>query len=169
MAEENKPTEDQEPKEEHSKRSFSKLLILGVLVIVLGAGGILGWNMFMKGSKTEAQMSEITSQNQEKEETASYPLDSFIVNLVDKTGTGKRYLKIGIILEICHQDKSIVLEKYKPQIRDTILLLLSSKSFRDISTMEGKLELKREILTRINQFLDDGIVSRIYFTEFVVQ
>jgi flagellar basal body-associated protein FliL len=35
--------------------------------------------------------------------------------------------------------------------------------------MEGKLELKQALLSRINQALGEGIVQRIYFTEFVVQ
>jgi len=167
MAEDKDPKKDHE--EEQPKRSFSKLIILGVLVIVLGAGGFLGWNMFVKGSKSEAQVSEVDPHKKEKEETAAYPLDSFIVNLMDKSGSGKRYLKVGMILEIGNQEQGVMVEKCKSQIRDTILLLLSSKSFREISTMEGKLELKRELLSRINQILDEVIVSRIYFTEFVVQ
>ena len=170
MEEEKDPKEEEkDSKEERSKRSFSKYIILGVLVMVLGVGGFLGWNIFFKGAKTEAQVSATNPKQLEKKETSSYPLDSFIVNLMDKSGSGKRYLKIGMILEIASQEQGVVVDKYKPQIRDTILLLLSSKSFRDISTMEGKLELKQEILSRINQYLGDVIVSRIYFTEFVVQ
>jgi flagellar protein FliL len=170
MAEETEPKEDKkETKEEQSKRSFSKLIILGVLVVVLGAGGFLGWNMFVKGSKTEAQVSETSPPKIKFEETVAYPLDPFIVNLMDKSGSGKRYLKVGMILEIGNQEQGMVVDKYKPQIRDTILLLLSSKSFREISTMEGKLELKRALLSRINQILGEVIVTRIYFTEFVVQ
>jgi flagellar FliL protein len=161
--------EEKDTKQEQPKRSFSKLIIFGVLVIFLGTGGFLGWNMIMKGSKTEAQVSETNFHKKQKVETATYPLDSFIVNLMDKSGSGKRYLKVGMILEIGNQEQSLVLEKYKPQIRDSVLLLLSSKSFSEISTMEGKLELKRALLSRINQFLGEIMISRIYFTEFVVQ
>jgi flagellar basal body-associated protein FliL len=35
--------------------------------------------------------------------------------------------------------------------------------------MEGKLELKQTLLSRMNQILGDGVVRRIFFTEFVVQ
>ena len=170
MAEDTEHIEDQnEPKKEQSKRSFAKLIILGVLVVVLGAAGYLGWNMFVKGSETEAQVSETNTQKIKVEKTISYPLESFIVNLMDKSGSGKRYLKVGMILEIGNQEQGMVVDKYKPQIRDTILLLLSSKSFPEISTMEGKLELKRALLSRINQILGEVIVTRLYFTEFVVQ
>jgi flagellar FliL protein len=55
------------------------------------------------------------------------------------------------------------------QLTDTIILLLSSQSFKEINSMEGKLYLKQSLLTRINQLLGGQIVRRIYFTEFVVQ
>ncbi len=60
-------------------------------------------------------------------------------------------------------------ETYKTQLKDTILMLLSSRSFEEISTVEGKLDLKQNLLARINQALGENVVSRIYFTEFVVQ
>ena len=168
-----KMPEEKMPKEKKPKRSFPKLIILGVLVIVLGVGGYLGWDMFIKKDKkegkNEAQISETQPQENKEEAPITYPLDTFIVNLMDKSGSGKRYLKVGIILEIGNQEQGMMIEKYKPQLRDTILILLSSKSFKEISTMEGKLELKQELLLRVNQILSEAIVRRIYFTEFVVQ
>ena len=168
-----KKSKEKKPKEKKPKRSFPKLIILGILVIVLGVGGYLGWDMFIKKdkkeSKNEAQISETQPQENREEAPITYPLDTFIVNLMDKSGSGKRYLKVGIILEIGNQEQGMMIEKYKPQLRDTILILLSSKSFKEISTMEGKLELKQELLLRVNQILSEAIVRRIYFMEFVVQ
>ena len=60
-------------------------------------------------------------------------------------------------------------QRYEAQLRDTILLLLTSQSFKEISSIEGKLDLKQALLSRINQTLGEGLVRRIYFTEFVVQ
>jgi flagellar protein FliL len=171
MAEGKEPEgEGKEPEGEVQPKKFPlKLIILGGLVIVLVAGGFFVWNMHMKESKTEAQVFETIPQKIEKEEAAAYPLDSFIVNLMDKTGLSKRYLKVGMILEIGKQEQGMILDKYKPQMRDTILILLSSKSFIEINTMEGKLELKQALLSRLNQILGSVIVRRIYFQEFVVQ
>ena len=170
---EEKKSEEKKSEEKKSERSFLKLIILVVLVIVLGVGGYLGWDMFIKGGKkegkNEAQISETQPQENKEEAPITYPLDTFIVNLMDKSGSGKRYLKAGIILEIGNQEQGMMMEKYKPQLRDTILILLSSKSFKEISTMEGKLELKQELLLRVNQILSEAVVRRIYFTEFVVQ
>ncbi|MBW2087159.1 MAG: flagellar basal body-associated FliL family protein [Deltaproteobacteria bacterium] len=56
-----------------------------------------------------------------------------------------------------------------PQIKDSLLVLLSSKTFIDIKTVEGKMRLRMEIIGRINNFLTSGRVKNVYFTEFVVQ
>ncbi|RMF87161.1 MAG: flagellar basal body protein FliL [Nitrospirae bacterium] len=106
----------------------------------------------------------------EKEESfigTLFELDPMIVNL--EQSKGKRYLKVKMSLEL---NKESVQEEVKarlPQLRDAILLMLSSKSFKEVSTVEGKLALRDALLTRINGLLTTGFVKRIYFEEFVVQ
>ena len=99
----------------------------------------------------------------------TFPLKSFIVNLMDKKGVGKRYLKVTMEIEVNGEEHRKMVERYKPQLRDTILLLLSSQILKDINTMEGKLELKQALLSRMNRITGEGIIQRVYFTEFVVQ
>ncbi len=155
------------------KKPFLRYIILGVIVMVLGAGGYVGWDLFIKGKqsedKKETRIPKFRSKSKKEEVRIACPLESFIVNLMDKAGLGKRYLKVTISLEVGNEEYEKMVERHKPQLRDTILLLLSSQSFNEISTMEGKLELKQALLSRINQVLGQGIVHRIYFTEFVVQ
>jgi flagellar FliL protein len=56
-----------------------------------------------------------------------------------------------------------------PQIRDAILLLVGNKSFSELNDLQGKLQLRAELINRINGVLVSGKVKRIFFTEFVVQ
>jgi flagellar FliL protein len=56
-----------------------------------------------------------------------------------------------------------------PQIRDAILLLIGNKTFAELSDLQGKLQLRAEIIARLNKLLTTGKVKGIYFTEFVVQ
>ena len=161
---------EEDAKEEiQPKKPFLKFVILGVMVVALGAGGYLGWDLLVKGKKEGPKTPKSRPQIRREETGIIYPLESFIVNLMDKAGLGKRYLKVEIILEIGGEEAKRVVDGQKPRLRDTILLLLSSQSFKEINTMEGKLELKQALLSRINQTLGEGIVQRIYFTEFVVQ
>jgi flagellar protein FliL len=162
MAEEKKEVKDAE-KEQSPKKSKLKLIIIAVAVMLIGAGGIYGYSMYDKEKKDNAE------ETKEKILSIVCPLNSFVVNLQDKTGVGKRYLKLTMQLEVGKEDDKLLIGNHNAQIRDTVLLLLSSQSLKEINTMEGKLELKQTLLSRMNQILGDSVVRGIYFTEFVVQ
>lgn len=162
MAEEKEEIKDAE-EGKALKKSKLKLIIIPVVVLLLAVGGFLGYSKYKKGKEAKA-----LAQKTEKVSIIC-PLKSFVVNLLDKKGVGKRYLKVTIQLEVENEENRLVVENHIPQLRDTILLLLSSQTLNEINTMEGKLELKQTLLSRMKQILGDGIVQRIYFTEFVVQ
>lgn len=162
MAEDKDEVKDKEEgEEEKPKKSKLKLIIIGVIVLLLGTGGFFGYSKYKKGNEKE----------DEKEEKVSIiiPLKSFVVNLFDKKGIGKRYLKIRMEIEVGKEEDKLKIDNNIPQLRDTVLILLSSQTLKDINTMEGKLELKHAILLRMNQILGKKTVRRIFFTEFVVQ
>ena len=155
------------------KSPVGLILILVTMIIVLGVGGFLGWNQFMKNDAagTANTKQSLEKASDKKDQTASIivPLETFIVNLLDRSGLGKRYLKVTIELEIAAGEGQDTITSHKTQLRDTILLLLSGLSLNEINTIEGKLDLKQSLLSRINQVMGSGVVRRIYFTEFVLQ
>lgn len=173
MAEEaEKSKEVKEKGEESPKKPMGKLLIIVGAVLVIGLAGFFGWTMFMKKGADDshkAEVSETEKKHDVDKERIIFPLESFIVNLMDSAGTGKKYLKITMELEVMGEAEKKKLETYKTQLKDTILMLLSSRSFEEIYTVDGKLDLKQTLLARINQALGGNVVYKIYFTEFVVQ
>ena len=59
MAEKKDLKEEKDGKEEiKPKKSFLKFIILGVIVLVLGAAGYTGWSLFLKGKKEEIKKEE---------------------------------------------------------------------------------------------------------------
>jgi flagellar FliL protein len=56
-----------------------------------------------------------------------------------------------------------------PIINDALNSLLTSKTFEQIYTLEGKEALRNEIKDELNKRLPDFGVITVYFTEFVVQ
>lgn len=96
-----------------------------------------------------------------------FNLEPFIVNLLDNSGT--RYLKLTVNLELTDGASAADLNAQSTQIRDSLIILLSSKSYTDIGTVEGKYLMRDEIVARVNQFLKKGKVKTAYFTEFVIQ
>jgi len=155
------------------KKSVILWVIIGCAVVVIGIGGYFGWTLFAKKGANEhddkTKISEVAEKNKPEDVRIIYSLEPFIVNLMDNTGSGKRYLKATIELEVGGEEEKKKLESYKTQMKDTILMLLSSRSFEEIKTVEGKLDLKQAVLFQINQMVGENIVKRIYFTEFVVQ
>lgn len=148
------------------------MLIVVLMVFMLGMGGgmFMLWN---KLSELHVQSAAIAGTNpaqgnsQEQSIGPIYSLATFIVNLADKGGN--RYLRVTMDLELGNPELETELTKRLPQVRDSILMILPSKRFDDISSAEGKTALRDELLEKINSLLTQGKITNIYFKEFVVQ
>ncbi|MBI2877665.1 MAG: flagellar basal body-associated FliL family protein [Candidatus Tectomicrobia bacterium] len=147
-----------------------KPLLLAIVVggAVVG-GGFFAWSKFSGSSSKghEKGLEAAGASGEEAEMGIIEPLETFIVNLADNGG--KRYLKVGINLELSSPELGEEVKKKTPFIRDTILILLSSKSYTDIGDTKGKTLLREEIVARINPVLKEGRIKKVYFSEFVVQ
>jgi flagellar FliL protein len=96
-----------------------------------------------------------------------FPLEPFIVNIYD--GQELRYLKVKVEMEMAGVGVKAELDGRLAPIRDAILVLLSTKTLQDIQDIQGKNQLKDEILASINKIIPPGKIAKIYFTDFVVQ
>ena len=94
-------------------------------------------------------------------------LDDFVVNLADRET--KRYLRVGITLEVKTNSAAEEVQKRLPQVRDAIIVILSSKQSDELEGVVGKDTLRKSLLTRINDVLVIGKVHNLYFTDFVIQ
>ena len=150
-------------------------MIIGVLVglLVLGGGGYYAYINFFQEKPAEEKPAEgeATEEAAPVEEDVNlgimYPLDPFVVNLAGSEG--KRFLKVTISLELSTPEVHVELKENIQKITDSILVLLSSKAFEDVYSVQGKFKLKDEITTRVNRFLVVGHVKDAYFTEFIIQ
>lgn len=95
------------------------------------------------------------------------PMDPFIANLADEDG--RRYLKATMQVEFYDAVAPPEFHRRLPQARDMLLTLLSSKTFADVRSPQGKAVLREEIVNRLNTVLNEDAVKAIYFTEFIVQ
>jgi len=94
------------------------------------------------------------------------PLPAITVNISDPSG--RRYLKLGMEVEV-NSDVSAALQANSAKIRDAIIMLLAGKTYGDISSPDGKVLLKAEVASRLNQILGAQRIIRVYFTDFVVE
>ena len=95
-------------------------------------------------------------------------LDPFVVNLADPP-PARRYMKIKVDVQMVDEKAAIDIKDKMVVIRDSTIMLLSSKTSRDVSTMEGKLAMRNEIAEKINLALEGPKVVRVLYSELVIQ
>jgi flagellar protein FliL len=107
-----------------------------------------------------------------------------IINLVDPGG--RKYIRVTVVVEFAPdnpeyetlptEEKDAYLASFEeklnsrlPIMDDTVITLLSTKTYEDLYTAEGKEKLRMEIMNTLSEKLPDLQIISIYFTEFVVQ
>jgi flagellar FliL protein len=152
------------------KRKKGKLLVILLVLLLLGGGGGAAW-WFLVGSKSGA-----AGHGQKKEEGEKPPifthLEQFTVNL-QKTDAEDHYLQVEMDLQVADDKVTEKVKLHMPQIRNAMLLLLSSKTAGDLASVEGKQKLSAEIVANTNKILGvkdpkQGVLG-VYFSSFVIQ
>jgi flagellar protein FliL len=100
-----------------------------------------------------------------------FSLEPMTVNLL--SDDGQHYLRVGLTLKIADEKMQARLTQHMPELRSRILLDLSNKHPEELSTLEGKQALAKELQALIEQPTDalapPAEVQQVLFTEFVVQ
>lgn len=149
-------------------------IILAIInmAVVMGVGFMLYSNN--KKAEHEPSVQDVAKENQKQDEEQEkkkefigkiVPLETFFVNL---SGTrGRKLLKVAIQFEVTNDAVQEEIEKIKPKIRDYIIIIVSSKTYSDIASKEGKDSLREEIRSQVNLFLTKGQIKEVYFGEFI--
>jgi flagellar basal body-associated protein FliL len=96
-----------------------------------------------------------------------------------KAGVGQmRYIIVGITLEIRDKDEEKKFDPVKMVFMDRIITLFAEKSFKELSTVQGRYILRSQISEQANDLLTEyhgaslgeiPLVTNVYFTQFLVQ
>ena len=161
--------DEQAPK----KKSKLKWILLFLLLLLIGGGAAGAWFFFLQDKfmpmknddKKAAKVESAPSAAKPRGNTVSLPV--FTVNLADPLG--QRFIKINLDVEAADAKVADEIAQQNARIRDTVILLLSSKSYADIATTESKLVLKSEITDRLNNILGPGKIYQVFITDMVIQ
>ena len=155
--------------EGNSPRKKSKMLffiIFGLIVLLAGGGGFFAYTKFLAPQQNKDAVAAVPAQPQQIMGDL-FALEPFVVNLSDPKG--KRYLKVQVEVEMESPEAVGRATQATPKLRDMVIMMLTSLTFEDVMTPEGKIRIRDELLQRFNQVLRPDRVVNIYFTEFVVQ
>ncbi len=157
---------------EEAPSSASPSKIIKILLYVVGAILLL----FVVIGVSYLVSKHVQEQKHEKEQAiviappppplAHFDIPSFSVTTKDPE---PHFAKITVSLgyeESVELNSELV--RRTPQIQHIINVLLSSKRFEDLDTVEDKLNLQEEMKALINKILIYGKLKEIYFREIVI-
>ncbi len=163
--EENEESQENE-KAKPKKKKLILIGIIGIVVLLLAGGGFVAYTKFFAPPKPAIDEAALKKAAEESI-GEMFALEPFVVNLADPRG--KRYLKVKITLELENTDAMTSAEKNIPKMRDMVIMMLTSLTFEEVMTPEGKIRVRDELFERFNLILRPNRIKNIFFTEFVVQ
>ncbi len=125
-----------------------KRLIVWVTLALLIAGSAGGayW-YFVRGQGADPN----EPRQQSVKPPIFVPLDNFTVNL--QLEDAPQFLQVGLSLKVADNAAADLIKLHIPEIRDRILLLLSSKKSSQLLTLDGKQKLAAEIVASVNAII----------------
>lgn len=145
------------------KRSRKRLIIAAAAMLLLAGGGGAGW-WFLHGHESPPAKASVAPPAP----PVFVELETFTVNLA-----GDRILQTTLSLQVGAAADADQLKLYLPQVKDRLLLLLSSKTVDDLQSPAGKEQLRADIAARLRAPYAKGLaapaIAGVFLTSFVIQ
>lgn len=145
-------------------------LVLMILATGVIAGAVAGGvaYYFVAGEPTAASTDVAAPKNP----PIYRALEPELVTNID--GPGRiRYVQVGLVMSARDPRVIEAVDRHAPVIRNDLILLLSGKSYEQLTSVEGKEKTRGEMLEAIRSVLGERTghpgVESIYFTSFVMQ
>jgi flagellar FliL protein len=157
--------QDKDSKEAKVEQKSSKpkwaLAIVSAMLLLGAGGGGAAWYFRTQDDSTAPKAKP----------PVFVSLETFTVNLQPEYSD--QHLQTNLTLKVDDAATTDLIKLRMPEVRNRILLLLSSKTASEIATVEGKKKLASELAAEINQPFAEGSkdqsVESVLFTSFVIQ
>lgn len=171
MADKDKKKKDENESSEGGKKKKLIIIIAAAVLLLLIIGGAAFF--FLKPAPVVEEETDpglnvpVPDITQSNAIGPMVEIKEFIVNIISEEDN--HYVKASLTIELNKEEALDEANKRMPQIRDAILLLVGNKTYEELQDLQGKKQLKAELISRVNSFLQTGRIKAIYFTDFVVQ
>jgi len=145
----------------------AKLLIVAIALLIVATVGsaFATYLIFARGSVDEPKASEATTR---RAMGPTYDVGEFILNLTSTTNQ-MRFIRTSIVLEASDSKVISELESRAPQIRDQIISLLRPRTVDELSSQDGMEILRYDIIRTINEFVQKGEITDVFFIDLILQ
>ena len=177
MAEQTPPEEGKKPK------SKFKLIVLPLALVALVGGGFVGFTQYGMVTRalamTHGSGGGVDAENAPEGDAPEggsatpveygvfYQFDGITANTIGQDGSHFLMMNLGV-----EAPEETIIEELKSReivARDTVLKLLSVRSAEELILLETRNELKEEVRNAFNGILSEGQITRVYFTQYVLQ
>jgi flagellar FliL protein len=93
-----------------------------------------------------------------------YPLEGFLVTI--NSDDGQKFLQLRLEMELSDPSLEDEISRKKPALRDAIIVLLTSRNFKQLREPNALKSLRNDIVAAVNRLLTSGKVKSVYFTQF---
>ncbi len=96
--------------------------------------------------------------------------DDFMINplIVDESDE-PGILIVNVALEVDNKEVVPELTTRTPQLRDLLILMISSKRYSELNTLDAKERMKNDMIKELNKILINGKVTNVFFQKFQFQ
>lgn len=155
------------PAEAPAKKKRRLLPVILAVAVALSAGAATA---LTPGSPLRTAMGGTPADST----AAEVPFGEFVEMesiVINPRGTdGRRYLMARIGVEAAEPKTLERLGVLGPAVRDAVLETLSQRTVAELSDVTRRDTLKEEVRSALNRVLGpDGLVTRVYFTQYVLQ
>ncbi|WP_339159360.1 flagellar basal body-associated protein FliL [Bacillus sp. PS210] len=135
------------------------MIILLIILIVIGAHGAAAY--FVLGGKSE--------KSEAKKSIDEIVASSVDVEEITTNLKSDNIIRLAIKLETDSDKSKEELEKRDFQVKDAVISLLADTNADQIEGDKGKETFKKELKDKINSYLQEGKVEKVYITSFNLQ
>lgn len=146
--------------------------LFGILSVSIGTSVFLVSYIVEKkiyeANNPEPVEEEVVEMEKEKTPAVYLPLEPFVVNFVQNGSL--RYLQITLQLMSRSEETIELTSEHIPEIRNSLILMLSGHDYTDLASREGKELIRQQVQDEVNRIIDeeDGIES-VFLTGFIMQ
>lgn len=166
-AAEKAPAKDETAEAPPPKKGKGKLIAIILVLVLLAGGGGGGAAWFFLGGKGDAKDKPAPPPKP----PVYAPLEQFTVNLQPEVE--EQYLQVSMTLKVADQKVVDQLKQHDPELRNRLLMILTSKGPSQLNTMDGKRQLANEIVAAARRPFTEGQpeqdVLDVHFTAFIIQ
>lgn len=175
---------EEENKEEVKQSGGGKgliivLIALVVILLLAVVGG--GYFLYSQGvlNANQTQQEQVVKEDGSRDsETFKADINDLVLNITNSKGKEK-LMKLSFSIKSSEPTIAALVEEYRAEIIDVVIAQISARSSEELLTVGGKNLLKDELISDINNVIDEvtasnddikrNSVQKILFTSFVIK